>query len=151
MRVALTCAEMMQAGLAGVMRQVENVKKKRVARCGKDQWTSHIEGAMAECVVAKSLDLYWPGKGVFCGPDVSNLQVRSTPYVNGCLALQPDDDDEAIFILVTGRMGIYNIRGWIKAKDGKRPEWWEHKADTHRPSFYVPQSALATIATLGQT
>lgn len=145
MIVRLTCSEMLNAAFAGVMRQVQNVRDQRVANIDAkaDPWGAHVEGALAECALAKGLGRYWAGKGMFRGDDVTGrLQVRSTPHATGCLLLQPDDDDEATFWLVTGSMGVYVLRGCIKGREGKLPQWWEHKPGTHRPAFYVPQSSL---------
>ena len=144
MIVRLTCPEMLQAAMAGIMRRVESVKLQRrdLLPVKADPWGADVEGALAECALAKGLGVYWAGKGIFRGGDVGALQVRSTPRADGCLLLQPDDDDDAMFWLVTGAMGFYVLRGCIRGRDGKRDEWWEHKPGTHRAAFYVPQSAL---------
>jgi hypothetical protein len=60
------------------------------------------------------------------------------------------DEDGAKFYLVTGKPPKYTVRGWLLAKDGKRPEFWGSIGKggvidpngTYRPAYWVPQDKL---------
>lgn len=65
-KVCLTPWEMMLAAQAGVMRQVENLKRGRAAFYGAgnlNDWQYHVEGCLGEFALAKFLGVYWSGKG----------------------------------------------------------------------------------------
>lgn len=143
-QVILDWAEMILAAQAGVLRQVENIKKgvKPAYGAGNEKdWQYGIEGAMGEFALAKYLGVFWHGKGKMRGDDVGAYQVRTSSSLNGDLILHPKDDDEKTYWLVTGLNGNYWIRGYIKAIDGKKDHWWSDPAGG-RPAFFVPQSEL---------
>ena len=57
-KVNLTYWEILLAAQAGVMRQIENLKKKRRAYYGagtNNDWQLHIEGCLGEFALAKYL------------------------------------------------------------------------------------------------
>tara|TARA_E500000318_G_scaffold3404_1_gene3839 strand:+ start:4581 stop:5060 length:480 start_codon:yes stop_codon:yes gene_type:complete len=142
--VELTPFEMCQAGQAGVMRQVENLKLNRKPYYGagsSNDWQLHIEGCLGEMALAKHLKLYWSGKGKFRDLDVGDFDVRTSQRDWGDLILHDKDDDEKIFWSVAGKNGKYRINGWIKAKDGKKKEFWKDPAGG-RPAYFVPRTAL---------
>ena len=143
-QVILDWAEMILAAQAGVLRQVENIKKgvKPAYGAGNEKdWQYGIEGAMGEFALAKYLGVFWHGKGKMWGNDVGVYQVRTSSRLDGDLILHPKDDDEKTYWLVTGLNGNYWIRGYIKAIDGKKDHWWRDPAGG-RPAFFVPQSEL---------
>jgi hypothetical protein len=145
--IVLDPSEMMLAATAGVMRQVENIKRgvKPAYGAGNERdWQYGIEGAMGEFALAKYLGIFWYGKGKMRGDDVGTLQVRTSSRDNGDLILHPRDDDEKVFWLLTGLNGTYDVRGFIKAKDGKKQEFWRDPTGKNRPAFFVPQSELLT-------
>lgn len=142
--VILTPAEIMMAAQAGIMRQVENIKTKAEPYYGASNvadWQLHIEGCLGEFALAKYLNVWWGGKGKKRGTDVFVYDVRTTPSHNNDLIMHPNDPDDRVFWLVTGRNGSYRVQGWIKAEDGKKPEYWKEHVK-NRPAFFVPQSAL---------
>lgn len=143
-KVILDGSEMMLAANAGIMRNIENIKKGVKPAYGagnENDWQYSIEGAMGEFALAKYLGLFWHGKGKMRGDDVGSFQVRTSSRENGDLILHPRDHDEKTFWLVTGINGTYNIRGFIKAKNGKKQEFWRDPAG-NRPAYFVPQSKL---------
>lgn len=149
--VDLTHEELLVAGIVGVMRQADALKRQRPSAHGydeKDPWTKHVEGAAAEMAVAKVTNRYWsPLKAgaLYGGPvDVGRMiQVRQTKRGDGCLLLHRSDADDHVFVLVIGSPPSFDVVGWIKAKDGKRPEFW--RTFTGRPAFFVPQEALRPV------
>lgn len=144
--VTLTASEMFMAAQAGLMRQIENIKRKRQPRYGANieaDWQVNIEGALGEYAVARFLGIHWAGKGIFRGFDVGELEVRTASRDTYRLILHPDDHDDHCYYLVTGLNGTYRIRGWILGREGKRNEFWQDPG-TGRPAFFIPQSALNT-------
>lgn len=144
-KITLTPYEIMQTGLSGLMRMVENIKYNRKNTHGKkdeDDWQCHIEGALSEAALAKHLNLYWSGKGDLGGPDIGDIDVRSTPLPGGRLILHKEDPDDRVFYLLTGLNGTYEIRGWILARDGKKEEFWEDPTGRNRHAYFVPQGEL---------
>jgi hypothetical protein len=143
-RIVLDGSEMMLAANAGIMRQIENIKKGVQPAYGagsERDWQYGIEGAMGEFALAKHLGIFWHGKGKMRGDDVGTFQVRTSSRGDGDLILHPRDDDDKVFWLLTGLNGTYDVRGFIKAGDGKKEKWWRDPAKG-RPAFFVPQSEL---------
>ena len=152
-RVRLSHSELMTAAFAGVMRHVAARKKKAKQAYGQSSvgWSEHIEGAAGEKAFAKALNRYWsnelaatPNKK----PDVANYEVRTRTRHDYDLVVR-ENDDESLVALVTGSCGDYMVRGWIRAGDAKRPEWFTSHAD-RPPQYYVPQSALKPFPELPQ-
>lgn len=144
-KVTLTSAEILLGAQAGAMRQVENMKLNRTPYYGagrSNDWQLNIEGVLGEMAVAKHIDCFWYGKGVFRGRDVGNYEVRSTAHQNGRLILHPDDDDDAFFFLVVGAYGQYTVAGKILGRQGKVERYWSDPTGKGRPAFFVPQSDL---------
>lgn len=148
--VVLTWLEQLQAVEVGGIRKITALRDGRHVRRGQEpnNWTDEIEGAAAELAVAKTTGRYWHalGKGHTDPADVGRLEVRSTGHAHGCLILHPDDPDEARFVLVTGRIPEFTIRGTIVARDGKIDRYW--RTDLRYPAYFVPQAALEPFGLL---
>jgi hypothetical protein len=74
---------------------------------------------------------------------VDGLRIRATKYYTGHVLIHPDDPDEDVFALITSKgpgEPLY-YHGSIKARDAKRPEWWNPDAP-NGACYYVPQEAL---------
>ena len=145
--------EYRQGVAAGAERQITNVAQKHQNRMGEnafssplEEWGAHIEGACAELLVAKRLDLHFMGclPNVDGGNDVGPYGVRFASRPDGELILRRHDRPGQIFILVAGAAPFGNIKGWIKGADGKREEWFRNRGvwDKKPKAFFVPQSAL---------
>lgn len=144
-KVSLSLSEILHAANAGTLRVVENIKLGRAGSHGLNSntdWQLHIEGAMAECALAKFLNVYWEGKGKFNGVDVGDVDVRSTRYDNGKLIIHPSDDDNRKYYLLTGIDGNYIVRGWIWGRDAKNQMYWSDPSGKNRPAYFVPQDKL---------
>lgn len=144
MEVILSSWEILLAAQAGIMRQVENLKKNRQPYYGagsENDWQLHIEGCLGELAVAKFLGLYWSGKGELRLPDVGIYDVRTGSKPHHRLILHPEDPDDRQFWLVTGANGHYTIRGWIFGRDGKQAQYWQDPTG-QRPAYFIPHSAL---------
>lgn len=149
--IRLTNSEMLTAASIGVRRQVQNLAAGRTDAHGaspEDGWTPHVEGCAGEMAVAKAFGMFWSGSlGDLRADDVGQLQVRTGMRHDHKLILHHRDPDDRAFVFVTGRMPNYVLHGWIMARDGKREEFWADPA-RGRPAFFVPQSALRSLAEL---
>jgi hypothetical protein len=142
--IALNPSEIFYAAMAGVMRQVENIKhKNRPAHGAGDtnDWQLHIEGTLGEYALSKWLNIHWPGKGKLRAPDVGLLDVRTRKQEHHKLILHKEDEDDRQFWLLTGNNGTYVINGWIFGRDGKQEIYWSDPSGG-RPAYFVPVTAL---------
>lgn len=144
----------MEAAYVGMMRAVRHCWYGTPGVHGvdydkQDRWGIDIEGACAEKLVAKVLNLYWTGllDGKDSGADVGGYGVRSTRHPNGCLLIHPKDADDRIFILVVCPVPYQRIAGWILARDAKKPQWWK-KTEGREACWWTPQTALKKIELL---
>jgi hypothetical protein len=146
----LTAHEFWIAAQVGAARQCKNLLKGRQDRYGfaGDGWEAQITGACGEAALAKMLGQWWSGNMDKLGlADVGKLQVRTTPRDDGRLIVHPEDDDDHVFVLVTGVAPRLDVRGWIVCADAKLDEYWTDPK-TGRPAFFVPQSVLRPVGEL---
>ena len=142
--IQLSGAEIQMAAFVGCQRMIENLLKKTKPRYGAEDhtdWQINIEGALAECALAKHLGKFW-AKGETGDLDVGRVNVRSTRWESGSLILHPEDKDDVTYYLMVGANGSYRIAGHILAKDGKQEKYWADKQKTGRWAYFVPQSDL---------
>ena len=100
---------------------------------------------MAEAALAKALGVYWCGTGVRGATDVGDVDVRATANDNYSLIVHDHDPDERVIFLLTGKNGVYTIRGWMRAIDAKKPQYWKDPTGKSRPAYFVPQHALKSL------
>ena len=144
MKINLSGAEIQMAAFVGCQRMVENIVRKTKPRYGAEDetdWQINIEGALAECALAKHLGKFW-AKGETGDLDVGRVNVRSTRWESGCLLLHPSDEDNVRFYLLVGVNGQYRLAGSVLAKDGKQEKYWEDRQKANRWAYFVPQEAL---------
>lgn len=142
--ITLTPAEIMLGATAGMMRQVENIKNnaRPFYGAGRDNdWQLNIEGVLGEMALSKHLGIYWKGKGTMRAPDVGDVDVRTTAHEGGHLILHPNDPDDRLFYLLTGKNGTYTLHGSILGRAGKLDKWVKDPTGG-RPAYFVPQEAL---------
>jgi len=112
-------------------------------------FAQRIESTAAEFAVAK-----WLGRPIeICFQeghgDVGELEVRWVTEEHYCLLVRPDDPPEVPYLPVTGRAGLYRLKGWLHGHEAKRPEWLQ--SPNGRPPVYLaPQSCLHPVDTLAQ-
>lgn len=148
--VTLEWFEVLMAAHAGCLRNVQSLQKGRQNANGLSadlNWQVNIEGAIGELALAKYLNIFYSGKGIFRGDDVPGLQVRTAAGDSHRLILHPGDLDADIFVLVVGQPPTYRVAGWCLGAEGKRPEFWSEPVKG-RPAFFVPQEALCPIELL---
>ena len=142
-KVKLTINEIRAGAFEGVQRRCNHLLTSPDKK--GTPWDIDIEGAIKEKAVAKFLQLYWQEDADLENAlDVGNkLEVRGTPYFNGCLIIYEKDKDNIPYILITGSAPEFHFKGWLFGKDAKQKEWWKTKADgKKKPAYFVPQYAL---------
>lgn len=150
--IRLSWHEVMTAAMVGVMRQVYSLRDNRKDRhgfkgCG---WNEHIEGACAEQVLSKFLNVYWSSHvNHFEGDDLPGLQVRTrmTPRKDFALIVRPSDSDQGVFVHVTGVCPTFYVHGWIRGSEAKKKEYYT-SFDSREPAYFVPNDRLNPIESL---
>lgn len=146
--IILTEDEIISAGAIGVFRHTMCLfarrGKQHYQSKKKDEWTTTIEGALAEIAVSKATGKYWSGasssRHYKARYDSGNAQVRQTSAENGHLLIYEADRDEDMIILVIGQAPTYKMVGQLLVKDGKQPKYWNEGAKC--PCWWVPQEDL---------
>jgi hypothetical protein len=150
MEIKLTSHEVGAAVRVGGLRNWQSIRAGLHDAHGYDGdgWGIHIEGAMGEMAAAKALNVYWDGSvNSFKTNDLNGIQVRTRSEHYYDLIVRPEDDNNAIWILVTGKNGIYNVRGWILGRDAKQKEWIQTYG-RRPPAHFVPQNKLKSLERL---
>lgn len=162
-KIRLTRYEMELGAIAGIHRKIEAVigqysERRYGAKPQNGFWDVEIEAVGAELATAKYLGIYWSGTvNTFQLPDVgTNYQVRHTHRVDGRLIVRCNDSDKAVFILVTGKMPDYCIKGWMLGVEAKNDKWLFTPSDStnmaygtqRQAAYFVPQEQLKNITEL---
>lgn len=122
--VSLTQAECLEAATEGCKRYIGNrfdeVADRRVA-VDRDAWGIDIRSAMAEMAYCKAYDLEWQrGGGRQKNRLVHGVRLKHTELPNGCLLIKDGESVKYRFVLITGSMPTFIVRGWIEGEDGLR-------------------------------
>lgn len=151
-RVTLTAPEMRMAADEGVLRRLRRITGNARSDVfeSQDRWGTDIEAAGAEIAFAKARGLYWqpsegpqpPDQG-----DVAAYEVRLATKLDGPLTVYRFTADEKLCVLVTGKMPVFHVIGYLYAREAKRPEFWREFANNRDGGAYlVPQHALCPIS-----
>ena len=143
--IQLSEEEVLIGALAGSNRRIRNHFKGRVDKHGGNDnglgpWQRDIEGALGEMALAKFLEVYWSGEEGWKAWDVLGYEVRTTNLNWGGLLMHDDDHDDRRYMLVTGELGTYEIRGWLIGKECKQEHLWDERMPT--PCYRIRQSLL---------
>lgn len=149
--VTLSLGQQQTVANQGIMRRGLAIKRGRKEFEGPptDPWDKDIESCGSEFAVSLFTGLVWysmaerpkdyPG-------DVGHLEVRHTKLEHGKLLLKKRDADDAPVFLVTGSLPVMRIRGWMYARDGKKPEYWCTEK-MREPCYMAPQCLLQPART----
>lgn len=151
--VTLTPSEIIVGATVGTLRHAESIKNGSADAHELDPTVSglslHVEGASAELALAKFLGKYWPCTvNTFKQPDLSKkIQVKHTNKSKPRLLVRPNDEDDHVFVLVTGRSPHFQIHGWMYGREAKQKKWEDNPLG--RPlAWFVPKEELHDITTL---
>jgi hypothetical protein len=142
------------AANVAMLRHVISLHKGMFRRDGTvPTWDEDVEGACAECAVAKTLNLYWSGSvNCFSNPDVGPIGVRHTVRSldeNAHLIVRPRDakryGSQSRMVFVTGQRGKYQIHGWITIGEAQQSQWLRDPKGLGA-AWFVPASALKPMS-----
>lgn len=147
-KITLNTGELRVAAVAGVERHIQALRRGYTPKHGADPntiWQIHCEGACGEAAVAKALGIpFNPTINTF--RDVADvgidIEVRTRSEHWHDLIIRPDDADDSLFVLVTGRAPTYKIRGGILGKEAKHDKYLKSHGG-RPPAFFVPVCDLA--------
>ena len=149
--ITLNKEEATQAAIMGVHRRMTNLFKElkdlghHGPPIGGSWWSNDIEAAGAELAFSKFINEEWVGAvNTFNAPDVAgDWQVRYTDWDNGCLILRKKDEPKLHqkFVLITGSMPTYHIKGYIVGKDGVKKEYIKNPHNGTK-ALFIPQKDL---------
>jgi hypothetical protein len=143
--IELLWHEYAMASEIGRLRQLAAIRRGSPDKHGFEGlgWSEHIEGACGELVVARYLGIYWNGSvDTFKSPDLgANIQVRTRASHTYELIVRPNDADDDIFVLVTGKCPVYRLRGFLRGSEAKMGEY-SQKHGGRPEAFFVPHARL---------
>lgn len=146
--VTLAWHEYAMASEIGRLRQLTSVRRGSADNHGFIGlgWSEHIEGACGEMAVSKFLGVYWDGGiDTFKSADIgATIQVRTRSLHSYELIVRPDDYDEDLYVLVTGKCPTYRIWGYISGTEAKKKEYLQTHGN-RPPAYFVPNSKLIDI------
>lgn len=150
-QIELAWHEYAMASEIGRLRQLTSVRRGSADKHGFTGlgWSEHIEGACGEMAVSKFLGVYWDGGiDTFKSADIgATVQVRTRSSHSYELIVRPDDYDEDIYVLVTGKCPTYRIWGYISGINAKRDDYLQTHGN--RPAaYFIPHKDLIDINTL---
>lgn len=153
--VKLKNFEVHMAAQVGLIRNTSSIWKKQEhnppLKNNSYSWMNHIEGAGAECAVAKHTERFWDGSfGTFTDkPDVGPYHVKWVTTVDGRLRIPLKKPPNAldIFVLVRGPMPNCELVGWLRAGVGMKPEFIDNPHN-RGAEYFVNQDLLENMADL---
>lgn len=114
-----------------------------------DRDKANDQGAPGELAAAIVLGLEWAAPvNNFKGADLSDdIQVRTTHHPRGCLIVRDDDNPNHTYILVRGTSPHFEVMGYIKGRDAKKPQFIR-SPNGRPPAYFVPADHLNPISEL---
>lgn len=145
--IVLTDAEIALAD-ACARRKQESGRKHYKDRQGKRELRSDVVGARGELAAYK-----WVGIPFEChvkpdkvDGDLLGIEVKTAASAYG-LVVHENDPDRRPIMAVLGDGSTYRMIGWIRAEEGKRPEYWRNPGG-RRAAWFVPLDKLRPIGPL---
>ena len=150
LKISLNVNEVLVAGYIGMRRNDEEIYNKRRSRFPEQYagqfWGIHIESAHAELAVSKALGIYWGfGVNTFHVPDIENTELEVRWSKRADCKIRPDD--KGIVVSVTGQCPDYEIKGWIRAEDGRKKQFYYPMSPA---CWFVPHELLRPFNELKQ-
>lgn len=150
--VMLSQRECMDAATEGCRRYIQDRFDEVADRrrdIDQDPWGIDIRSCMAEFVYCKAFGLEWDrGSG---RPEkdrlVHGVRIKHTRHDRGCLLIKSGEDFDHRFVLITGSMPRFVIRGWIDGKVAKRFGAWKDPVG-RGAAWYIEQRYLWPLSQL---
>ena len=143
--IELTNADVLLAGLGGLMRRLHAIRKGRRDPTGAraaEKWGHDVVGALGEYAICKALGLHWDATvGRLDAADAGRLEVRCTTYLRGHLILHPRDHPDRSYILTLLHDTTIHTPGWLPGSVGMSPQYLQADA-RHGEAYYIPQADL---------
>jgi hypothetical protein len=159
MKITLTAGEYGAAIRAASARQWDAVRAgydhtKNLNNSLDSTWGWHIVGALGEVAVAKALGIYWGGesrtlKDADLAVGDTPVQVRASTKYRG-LRIRRNDRDDHLYIACTmlKPWTDWELLGWMRGGDAKRPEWNRPADNLGGESWFVPADDLRCMEDL---
>jgi len=151
MEVILTKDELEFAYNIGSRRHIESILKKLQNKHGASPERSldiHVAGALGELAFAKALDKFYIGHvNTFSKPDVGKYQIRYTKMKPPQLIIRKTDNNNEVFVSVSGEDDTFYINGWLKGIDGKQDKYIRNPYNRGE-AYFIPVEDLYTMETL---
>ena len=149
--VTLTNAEGFLAACSGVMKTIQNYKRRATNKDGIDEdrtWDATIEGECGEAALAKHCNWWWSGNhGNYKAIDVGG-KYQSKATRTDFLIVRKRDPDTGIYVCLKGRAPSYEIMGCMEATAAKNQKYWCDKFNNGRPAFNVPHEDLLPLESI---
>lgn len=144
--IELSPADMALGRACGEKRLADSKRRKLRDKLGVDATWKHEIGAQGEIAFARWLGVPWEcTTGAFGKPDVAGCQIKTRQKTSYELVVHDNDPGRTPCVLISAHPPRFWIRGWIFARDAKRPEWkktvvgdWE--------GYFVPTHELRPMA-----
>jgi hypothetical protein len=151
--VELDEAEMGQAAACGRKRLAQAKRSKSKDYLGWDSLEAHTMGAQGERAFSKWIGEPWDCTTRQYGgkPDVRGIQIRTIPFRGRRLKVRADDPPRMPVVLVVASPPKFWIRGWMLARDARRPEWLDDPGDLGKPAHFVPTKDLRPMVEFYQS
>lgn len=102
-----------------------------------------LQAAAAEYAFAFFSGLEWHTEvNRFEKPDVGIWEVRNRWSHKKLLRIYPKDIEDQPYVLVTGKMPLMRIVGWIWGREAKQDKYWGQIEPEREPMFYIPHADL---------
>lgn len=150
--MTLTVEEYVRARAVGKRRMTVSSARgdnhaKTYSRTGAQRVVDETIGACAELLVCRLLGLQWnEGVDTFHEEgDAGTIEVRGTALAHGSLIYRPHEPLYRNYVLVTGTVPYFTVRGYIWGPEACRDEWRRDPHGHGKPSWFVPQCELKAI------
>lgn len=151
--MTLTLEEYVRARRVGLRRMSISSARgdnhaKTYQRSNEQRAIDETIGACAELLVCRLLGLDW-NEGVDTFHEEADaghgIEVRGTRLAHGSLIYRPHEPLYRNYVLVTGEVPYFTVRGYIWGPEACRDEWRRDPHGHGRPSWFVPQAALKAV------
>lgn len=146
--IVLDDAELAEARSCGKKRFDRAQRRNAKDHFGMPSLDSHVLGAQGERAFSKWISEPWEcTTGRYGGAsDVRGCQIRAVSRTSLMLKVRDSDPSRIPVVSIVAHGPRFWIRGWILAKDAKKPDWHDDPGGIGAPAWFVPNSLLRPMA-----